>query len=219
LAELVAGEDLSALIARGPLPITDALVIARQIADALEGAHEQGIIRRALKPGNVKVRPDGTVKVLDFGLAKALAPDGASGVADALHSPTLTQRATQLGTIIGTAAYMAPEQARGKAGDRRADIWAFGVVLYEMLTCARAFAGEDPSEVLATVLKTEPDWNALPSDTPASVRRLLRRCLEKDPRRRLSSIADARLDLEEIEPSPLRRHQRFNIAAVFRLPP
>jgi serine/threonine-protein kinase len=199
--ELVAGEDLSALIGRAPMPIAEALSIARQIADALEAAHEQGIIHRDLKPGNVKVRPDGTVKVLDFGLAKALASDLSSSAADALHSPTLTQRATQLGTIIGTAAYMAPEQARGKAVDRRADIWAFGVVLYEMLTGARAFDGDDMSEVLATVLKTEPNWHVLPPDTPPAVRRLLRRCLEKDARKRLSSIADARLELEETEPS------------------
>ncbi len=132
--ELVEGDDLSVLIARGPMPLADALPIARQIADALEAAHDQGIIHRDLKPANIKVRPDGTVKVLDFGLAKALAPDGASATADAMHSPTLTARATQMGMIIGTAAYMSPEQARGKAVDRRADIWAFGVVLFEMLT-------------------------------------------------------------------------------------
>ena len=136
--ELVEGEDLSAIIGRGPVAIADALPIARQIADALEAAHDLGIIHRDLKPANVKVRPDGTVKVLDFGLAKALDADDSSSAANALHSPTMTQRATAVGTIIGTAAYMAPEQARGKAVDRRADIWAFGVVLYEMLTgCAR----------------------------------------------------------------------------------
>jgi serine/threonine protein kinase len=198
--ELVPGEDLSTITGRGPLSIPDALSIARQIADALEAAHDQGIIHRDLKPGNVKVRPDGAIKVLDFGLAKALAPEAAGVVVDAMNSPTLTQRATQLGTIIGTAAYMAPEQARGKAVDRRADIWAFGVVLYEMLTGARAFDGDDTSEVLATVLKTEPNWHSLPADTPPSVRRLLRRCLEKDPRKRLSSIADARLELEDTDP-------------------
>ena len=198
--ELVVGEDLSAIIARGPVSLADALPIARQIADALEAAHDLGIIHRDLKPANVKVRPDGTVKVLDFGLAKALDPTDSNSAANALHSPTMTQRATAIGTIIGTAAYMAPEQARGKAVDRRADIWAFGVVLYEMLTGARGFPGDDLSEVLATVLKTDPNWHALPPETPPAVRRLLRRCLEKDPRRRLSSIADARLELEESDP-------------------
>ena len=150
--ELVEGEDLSAMIARGPVPIDEALAIARQIADALEAAHEQGIVHRDLKPANVKVRVDGAVKVLDFGLAKAMdLPDPSS--ANAMNSPTLTVRGTQMGVIVGTAAYMAPEQARGKAVDRRADIWAFGVVLYEMLTGRQAFKGDDISEVLATVLK------------------------------------------------------------------
>ena len=199
--ELVQGDDLSALIDRGALPLAEALPIARQIADALEAAHEQGIIHRDLKPANVKVRPDGTVKVLDFGLAKAMDPVGTSSI-DAMRSPTLTARATQMGMIIGTAAYMAPEQAKGKAVDKRADIWAFGVVLYEMLTGARAFEGDDISEVLATVLKSEPGWHALPADTPPSIRRLLRRCLEKEPRRRLSAIGDARLELEEAD-SPI----------------
>jgi serine/threonine-protein kinase len=197
--ELVDGDDLSVLIARGPVPLAEALPLAKQIADALEAAHEQGIIHRDLKPANIKVRPDGTVKILDFGLAKAMAPEG-SGSGDAMHSPTLTARATQMGMIIGTAAYMAPEQAKGKAVDRRADIWAFGVVLYEMLTGGRAFKGDDITEVLATVLKTEPDWQALGPGTPSSIRRLLRRCLEKEPRRRLSAISDARLELDEIEP-------------------
>ena len=215
--ELIEGEDLAALITRGPMPIADALPIAKQIADALEAAHEQGIIHRDLKPANIKVRPDGAVKVLDFGLAKAL--DTASGAgADAMNSPTLTEFAprllrgsggasptphgygragTQMGVILGTAAYMAPEQARGKAVDRRADIWAFGVVLFEMLTGRRAFPGDDISDVLASVLKSDPEWNAVPAGTPPSVRRLLRRCLEKDPRKRLSAIGDARLDLDE----------------------
>jgi Tol biopolymer transport system component len=198
--ELVEGEDLSVVIGRGPMPIAEALPIARHIADALEAAHDQGIIHRDLKPANIKVRADGTVKVLDFGLAKALAPDAASMSADAAISPTLTARGTQMGTVIGTAAYMAPEQARGKAVDRRADIWAFGVVLYEMLTGRRAFDGDDISDVLASVLKSDPDWTSVPGSVPPSVRRLLRRCLEKDPRKRLSAIGDARFDLDEIEP-------------------
>ena len=198
--ELVEGDDLTVLIARGPIPLDEALPIAKQIADALEAAHEQGIIHRDLKPANIKVRPDGTVKVLDFGLAKALDPSGASG-ANAMNSPTLSVHATQAGLILGTAAYMAPEQARGKAVDKRADVWALGCVLFEMLTGRRPFEGESVSEVLASVLKSEPDWSALPAAVPPSVRRLLRRCLEKDPRKRLSAMADARLDLDETEPT------------------
>ena len=207
--ELVEGEDLSTIIARGALPLADALPIAKQIAQALEAAHDQGIIHRDLKPANVKVRADGTVKVLDFGLAKALAPSGASATADAMNSPTLTARGrlrqgsgepgTEMGMIIGTAAYMAPEQAKGKVVDRRADIWAYGVVLYEMLTSRRAFPGEDVSETLASVLKSEPDWSALPGATPPSVRRLLRRCLERDVKLRLRDIGDARIELDETE--------------------
>jgi serine/threonine-protein kinase len=194
--ELVEGEDLSAHIARGAIPLGESLPIAKQIADALEAAHEQGIIHRDLKPANIKVRADGTVKVLDFGLAKAMDPVGGSS-ADAQNSPTLTNRATQMGTILGTAAYMAPEQARGRAVDRRADVWAFGVVLYEMLTGRRAFDGEDISITLASVLKEDVSWQTLPADLPVPIRRLLRRCLEKDPKRRLSSIGDARLELDE----------------------
>ncbi|HET7694123.1 MAG TPA: protein kinase [Vicinamibacterales bacterium] len=199
--ELVEGDDLSTLIARGPMPLADVLPIARQIADALEAAHEQGIVHRDLKPANVKVRRDGTVKVLDFGLAKAFDAKAESG-ADAMQSPTFTARNTQLGMIIGTAAYMAPEQARGKAVDRRADIWAFGVVVFEMLTGRRAFDGDDISDVLASVLKSDPDWSRIPAETPASIRRLLRRCLEKEPRKRLSAIGDARLELDDIDAGP-----------------
>ena len=194
--ELVEGDDLSELIARGPIPFAEALPIAKQIADALEAAHELGIIHRDLKPANIKVRADGTVKVLDFGLAKALDP-ATSSSAEAMNSPTLTVRGTQMGLIIGTAAYMSPEQARGKAVDRRADIWAFGVVLYEMLTGQRAFKGEDISITLASVLKDELNWQALPPDVPEPVRRLLRRCLERDPKRRLRDIGEARLTLED----------------------
>ena len=194
--ELVEGEDLSAHIARGALPLAEFLPIAKQIADALEAAHEQGIIHRDLKPANIKVRADGTVKVLDFGLAKAMDPSSGSNV-DAMNSPTLTVRATQMGTLIGTAAYMAPEQARGRAVDRRADIWAFGVVAYEMLSGRRAFEGDDTSITLASVLKDDVRWDALPGDLPPSIRRLLRRCLEKDPKRRLRAIGDARIELDD----------------------
>ncbi len=206
--ELVEGEDLSVVISKNAalgdqgglrtsgLPLAEALPIAKQIADALEAAHEQGIVHRDLKPANVKVRADGTVKVLDFGLAKAMDPSGGSS-AEAMNSPTLTARATQMGMIIGTAAYMAPEQARGRAVDRRADIWAFGVVLYEMLTGQRCFEGEDISITLASVLKEDVKWHALPADLPAPLQRLLRRCLEKDPKRRLSWIGEARLTLDD----------------------
>jgi dipeptidyl aminopeptidase/acylaminoacyl peptidase len=195
--ELVEGEDLSQRIAKGAIAADDALPIARQIAEALDAAHEQGIIHRDLKPANIKVRADGTVKVLDFGLAKALAPAGALSP-DAMSSPTITSAAmTQAGMILGTAAYMSPEQARGKTVDRRTDIWAFGVVLYEMLAGQRAFPGDDVSITLANVMKDNVAWDALPKDLAEPIRRLLRRCLEKDPRRRLSAIADARLELDE----------------------
>jgi eukaryotic-like serine/threonine-protein kinase len=212
--ELVPGDDLSEIIRRGPMPLAEALPIARQIADALEAAHEQSIIHRDLKPGNIKVKSDGMVKVLDFGLAKAVGGDGGVG-SDLINSPTLTVQATQMGMILGTAAYMAPEQARGRAVDRRADIWAFGAVLYEMLTGRRAFDGDDISITLASVLKDEPTWTDLPADLPPAITRLLRRCLEKDPRRRLSAIGDARLELDE------REHTRVPAAtpAVPRRPP
>ena len=194
--ELVEGPTLADRIAKGPIPLDEALPIAKQIAEALEAAHEQGIIHRDLKPANIKVRGDGTVKVLDFGLAKAFDPV-ASTAGNATTSPTLSPHATKAGLILGTAAYMAPEQARGKAVDKRADIWAFGCVLYETLTSRRAFEGEDVSDTLAFILTKEPEWTPLPPETPTSVRRLLRRCLEKDRGRRLADIADARLDLEE----------------------
>ena len=214
--ELVEGPTLADMIAaRGPanpLPIGDALAIARQMADALEAAHNAGIVHRDLKPANIKLRlpatvahsslgqldlSETTVKVLDFGLAKALSADHASGAGDASRSPTLTHRATALGVILGTAAYMAPEQARGRTVDKRADIWAFGVVLLEMLSGRRVFKGEEATDVLAQVLTAEPDWNALPAGTPPAVRRLLRRCLEKDPRKRLRDIGDARIELDD----------------------
>ena len=194
--EFVDGPTLADRIANGPIPVEEALPIARQIAEALEAAHEKGIVHRDLKPANIKVRADGAVKVLDFGLAKALVPDGSDAAGDAANSPTLTARATQLGVILGTAAYMAPEQAKGRPVDKRADIWAFGVVLFEMLAGQRAFKGDDISDVLAAVLRQEIDWAALPADAPPSVRRLLRRCLERDPKRRLRDIGDALPDLE-----------------------
>jgi serine/threonine protein kinase len=196
--ELVEGPTLADRLAQGPIPHDESIAIARQIIDALEAAHDQGIVHRDLKPANVKVRDDGTVKVLDFGLAKAL--DSTDSPTSSLsNSPTITARATQLGMILGTAAYMSPEQARGRSVDRRADIWAFGVVLYEMLTGCRAFEGDDVSITLAGVLKEDVKWEALPADAPPNIRRLLRRCLEKDPKRRLSAIGDARFELDDTE--------------------
>ena len=203
----------------GPMPLDDVLAIARQIADALEAAHERGIIHRDLKPANVKVRPDGTVKVLDFGLAKALegrsAQEGVNfGVS---QSPTITSPAmTRIGVVLGTAAYMSPEQARGHDADERSDLWAFGCVLFEMLTGRRAFEGEEVSDTLAAVLRAEPDQNALPAATPASVRRLLRRCLEKNPKRRLADIRDARLELDESSAEPLAETPRAGRRSPWR---
>ena len=200
--ELVEGEDLSQRIARGPIPLDEALPIAKQVAEALEAAHEQGIIHRDLKPANIKVRPDGTVKVLDFGLAKAMEATGAMSPSVS-QSPTITTPAmTQAGMLLGTAAYMSPEQARGKVVDKRADIWAFGCVLYEMVTGRRAFAGEDVSDTLANVLKTAPVWTALPELIPTPITRLLRRSLEKDRQRRLDSAADARLEIDDALTAP-----------------
>jgi len=199
--ELVEGDDLSQRIARGAIPIDEALPIAKQIAEALEAAHEQGIIHRDLKPANIKVRSDGTVKVLDFGLAKAMEPASAlraSGGQALSQSPTITSPAmTQAGMILGTAAYMSPEQARGKAVDKRADIWAFGCVVYEMLTGKRPFTGDEISDVLAAVLRQDLDWRVLPATAPPRLRRLLMRCLERDPRVRLRDIGEARVDIDK----------------------
>ena len=196
--ELVLGETLAARLQRGRMPVDETLEVARQIVFALEAAHDQGVVHRDLKPGNVMMTPNGQVKVLDFGLAKTLHPDASTGREGSAssESPTLT-RSSALGAIVGTAAYMSPEQARGRAVDRRADLWAFGVVLYEMLTGRRLFLREDTTETLAAVLRDEIDWSALPRDTPPSVTRLLRRCLERDPRRRLKDAGDARLELDE----------------------
>jgi eukaryotic-like serine/threonine-protein kinase len=210
LAERILGPGPATATARptkgSALPLDEALEIAQQIAEALEYAHERGIIHRDLKPANVKITPEGTVKVLDFGLAKALDPGTGSGVG-AIHespvqisptmSPTLSIAATQAGMILGTAAYMSPEQARGKAADRRADIWSFGCVLYEMLAGGGLFEGETVSDTLAAVLTREPDWNALPESTPPRIRELVRRCLLKDPKQRLQAIGEARIAIEE----------------------
>ena len=201
--ELVDGETLADRIARGPIPIDEALPIAKQIAEALEAAHEQRIIHRDLKPANIKVRADGTVKVLDFGLAKALEAKPAAGV-NVTASPTITSPAmmTGVGVLLGTAAYMSPEQARGKAVDKRSDIWAFGCVLFEMLTGKRAFEGEDVSDTLAFVLTKEPDWTTLPAGLASSVRALLRRCLERDVRKRVADASTLLFVLDEAATGP-----------------
>src|SRR5262245_41281263 len=230
--ELVEGETLADRIARGPIPLDEALPIVGQIAEALEAAHDQGIVHRDLKPANVMIRADGTVKVLDFGLAK-LNDLNASNVANAPNafsmSPTFSIQATYAGVILGTAAYMSPEQARGKATDRRADIWAFGCVLFEMITGKRAFeSGETVSDAIAAILRSDPDWTLLPADTPLYIRNLLRRCLQKDPQKRLPHIGLARLEIDEAtsnaspvsangmarNASPWRRALPWSIAAA-----
>jgi serine/threonine protein kinase len=193
--ELVEGPTLAEHIATGPLPLSEVLLIARQIASALEYAHEHGVIHRDLKPANIKITSDGQVKVLDFGLAKAFTPDSLSPTQSS--SPTLSLEATQAGIVMGTAAYMSPEQAKGKAVDRRADIWAFGAVVFEMLTGNRVFAGETASEIMAHVMLKEPIWETLPASTPPRLRTLLRRCLTRDPQKRLQSMGDARIEIEE----------------------
>ena len=190
--ELVEGETLADRIARAPVPIDEALAIAGQIAEALEAAHEQGIVHRDLKPANISVREDGTVKVLDFGLAK-LANRERREKASPQQSPTITSGAmTGIGIILGTAAYMSPEQARGRAVDKRTDVWAFGAVLYEMLARRRAFEGESVTDTIAAVVKSAPDWSALPSDVPPHVVTLIQRCLEKDRKLRIGDMAVAR---------------------------
>jgi eukaryotic-like serine/threonine-protein kinase len=200
--ELVEGPTLAERIAHGAIALDETLSIAKQIADALDAAHDQRIVHRDLKPANIKVRADGTVKVLDFGLAKTLELTGAMAVSHSMPPTITTPAMTQAGMILGTAAYMSPEQARGREADRRSDVWAFGCVLFEMLTGTRPFAGEDVSDTFAAVLRDEPTWSALPPETPSAIRRLLRRCLEKDRVRRLSDIHNARLEIDDARNDP-----------------
>ncbi|MDP9194509.1 MAG: protein kinase, partial [Acidobacteriota bacterium] len=201
--ELVEGEDIAQRLTRGAIPIDEAVEIARQIAEGLEAAHERGIVHRDLKPANVKISPDGTVKILDFGLAKAYEDDPASSDTSLANSPTMARPMTNAGMILGTAAYMSPEQARGKPVDKRSDIWSFGVVLFEMLTGRRLFAGETVSDTLAAVLRQDIDFDKLPEPTPHALRRVLQRCLERNPKNRLHDVADARLELTSaIDPAP-----------------
>ena len=220
--ELVEGPTLADRLAQGPLDPSEALTIARQVADAIETAHEAGIIHRDLKPANIKVRTDGTVKVLDFGLAKALDQAQGSGLGpqgDVSNSPTMTSPAhTAMGIILGTAAYMAPEQARGRPIDRRADIWAFGCVLFEMLTGKATFAGDNVTDTLAAVVRGEPDWAALPADTPASIRRLLRRSLAKDRKERLADIGVARLEIDDASKPAAREEATATLRRDVRAP-
>ena len=224
--ELVEGETLADRIARGEIPLDEALTIARQVAEALEAAHEAGIIHRDLKPANIKLRADGTVKVLDFGLAKSFERTPLSNVT---QSPTaLNPTPTVAGVILGTPAYMSPEQARGKAVDRRTDVWAFGCVLFEMLTGAKPFGGETPTDTVAAIVSNDPDWRALPAGTPVSVQSVIARCLRKDPAERLRDIVDAQFQLEDalkhpttsaLAEQPVRRHREWAgwIAAALSL--
>ncbi|MDA2934472.1 serine/threonine-protein kinase [Acidobacteria bacterium AH-259-D05] len=199
--ELVEGETLAERVAKGPLPVEEALEVCRQIAEGVEAAHEKGVIHRDLKPANVKVTPDGKVKILDFGLAKAFEDE--TSAADISQSPTLTEEMTRAGVILGTAAYMSPEHAKGKPVDKRADVFAFGAVLYELLTGKRAFQGETITETIAAVLMGHPDWEALPENIPWNIRTLLRRCLQKDPDERLRDIWDVRIELQEVLAEPI----------------
>jgi Tol biopolymer transport system component len=212
--ELVEGDTLADLLHPGPLPVAHALAMARQIVDALDAAHEKGIVHRDLKPANIKVTPDGVVKVLDFGLAKAATGDGSPR--DLSRSPMETIGPTRDGIILGTVAYMSPEQARGKVVDKRTDVWAFGCVLYEMLAGHAAFRGETISDTIAAILEHEPAWDALPAATSTAVRRLLRRCLEPDPKRRLRDIGDAQIDLEDGSVAGLNQHAVGSVTSANR---
>jgi eukaryotic-like serine/threonine-protein kinase len=194
--ELVEGPTLAERLAKGPTAVKEALAIATQIADALDAAHQRSIIHRDLKPANIKMTPDGRVKVLDFGIAKLMA-DAGYGDVDASNLPTMTDAGTRQGMLLGTPAYMSPEQTRGSSVDARTDIWAFGCVLFEMLTGRPAFAAATIADTIAKIIEGEPAWQALPTQTPAAVHRLLQRCLEKDPRRRLHHMADIRIELED----------------------
>jgi serine/threonine protein kinase len=196
--ELVEGETLADRLTRGPIALDETLKIAKQIAEALEAAHEKGIIHRDLKPANIKVEPNGTVKVLDFGLAKVHEAEGSA--ASLSNSPTMMSESAP-GVIFGTAAYMSPEQTKGKETDRTSDIWAFGCVLYEMLTGGRVFQGDTVSEIFAGILKTEPNWRLLPDETPQGIRRLLRRCLQKERKLRFRDSGDVRIEIEEAQSS------------------
>ena len=218
--ELVEGDTLDDRLRRGPLPLSEALTIAQQIADALDAAHRAGIIHRDLKPSNIKITPEGVVKVLDFGLAKDLGVEESGP--EMSKSLTMTGGETIVGAILGTAAYMSPEQARGQPVDKRTDIWAFGCVLFEMLTGSSAFGRQTVTDTVVAVVGAEPEWKSLPADTPGSVRRLLTRCLQKDARRRLHDIADARIEIEETmatpaEPAPAPTRQRWSRVAFSAL--
>ena len=216
--ELVEGPTLADRIKQGPIPVDEALPTAKQIAEALEAAHEQGIIHRDLKPANIKVKDDGTVKVLDFGLAKAFQPDASDPNMSQSPTISLTAAATQMGMVIGTAAYIAPEQAKGKVVDKRADVWAFGAVLYEMLTGQKPFVGDDVSDTLALVLKFEPAWDALPADTPPRIRQLIQTCLQKNPKQRVHDVADVRLVMEGVFETTARASSDAVLLAAWKRP-
>jgi Flp pilus assembly protein TadD/TolB-like protein len=224
IMELVPGETLSEILVRGPLPVPDALDIASQLADALEAAHERGIVHRDLKPANIKITPEGKVKVLDLGLAKVVEPASTPPAEDVTSSPTRELEETRPGVVMGTAEFMSPEQARGRVVDKRTDIWAFGCILYEMLSGRRAFTGDNAADVFAAIIAGEPDWSALPPNTPPRIRELLLRCLQKDSRRRLRDMGDAKAEIEarsaeipvatSLPPAPVRRNRRTLAASV-----